>query len=913
MKKSRKIKTPRKGKAFDYRNKEIQDEAGDLVRTVARSIRETLPDIYWSIRGEEDQKDLGIDMQCELVDRFTHDTIFLFKLQNKGSEKQLKPLKTTANKGLISFQLEVSKAKYYRQQINVALMFMVCDLKNQVVYWHPIQLDDTVDQRVVEAQKAGRDSLQIYIDPANSLTPLTAERFLKDLRESHEEQVMRFNDHLKHRIFADTDQINIDTSVHLFEQLYQAIIQYFDQFSYIPPRELLKLYPFNRGRKGYTRFQGFTMSTDDKELYALMLSISNPGNITDPKIIQIQDYKQKAESIVNQLLALGIEFVEDSTRAKRVQLNWEHWKGQTCDCCRCCYQRGDFVGALKDANKPVPTDDIDTMFKKGYVHYKLGNYVTAFDIFQAAAAKAKKKRKWIRYAIAIFNIKNLRVFVELYAYDHPSQAQTMEKIKTIDIEKELSTIRYKKYFGGELVKWLIDQRFFSQYFINVANTVQDIEKQYHAQLAGGWSTKQTDRDILSELYQLVSFVNYNFIIFDRYSDFDDLFDFATKGYIASYAMLNAQYSRLQHFNVNVMHQLIGYAKPDTIITYHKHFSSRPLEFYPVRTPSLLGAHLWSLLNNYRHRNELRQMLEPGNTDIFRLLGEMFRNTMVLVALSDLSGSEIDELVAAIIQDDKTHGVLDMESIKYFRYLLSFKGKSIKLTTWEQIMKETAERGLFQDLQLVDVVVDEIREHFPAYEISDEKIKIILSLIEKKDEERQQPQTEILIYYWVIASSKGKRFIEEKIASSLKSHFDPSLYYSAAIFKIIDFKTYLKDFIDFARPDEDRRSIDEMFSGRKAIFSHPIDMLVNLLFMFDEKLNAKDLEDMKKFSTYYAWLLDLEGFDYAQFHPAWLLNHATSIYMDKFKKIPEIRNALIVYLKKNPNPRLTQLLLNHFIM
>jgi hypothetical protein len=255
--------------------------------------------------------------------------------------------------------------------------------------------------------------------------------------------------------------------------------------------------------------------------------------------------------------------------------------------------------------------------------------------------------------------------------------------------------------------------------------------------------------------------------------------------------------------------------------------------------------------------------------------------------------------------------MDMESVKYFRHLVYTKGKDITLATWEQIVEETIGRPLFQDLPLVDVVIDEIREHFPDYIISDELIIRMLSLFETKGDQRQGPQAEILVCYWFIASNEGKQLITEKITAILKDHFDPSLYYSAAVFKIIDYKTYLKEFIEFARPNENRRSFDEIFSGHTTVFSHPIDMLVNLLYQFDEQLEGKDLRDMRQFSKYYAWLLDLEGFDYAEFDPLWLLNHATSIYMDKFKKIPAIKNAVTGHLKKNPNPHLTQLLLNHF--
>ena len=130
-----------KGKKYDYRLDEVQDEGNNLLRTTISSLRNSLSDVYWIGRSEEDQNDKGVDFQYELEDKLSGQTLHLFKIQNKGTESDLVPLKNTKHKGFISFQLKLRNAIYYRYELPLSLIFTISDIKANKVYWHPIQLD----------------------------------------------------------------------------------------------------------------------------------------------------------------------------------------------------------------------------------------------------------------------------------------------------------------------------------------------------------------------------------------------------------------------------------------------------------------------------------------------------------------------------------------------------------------------------------------------------------------------------------------------------------------------------------------------------------------------------------------------------------------------------------------------------
>jgi len=79
-------KSPRR--KYSFEQKKVPKKAINILERVILSLENTLPDIYWRMQNLEDQDDLGLDIKCELVNRASGETIFIFLLQNKGSREE---------------------------------------------------------------------------------------------------------------------------------------------------------------------------------------------------------------------------------------------------------------------------------------------------------------------------------------------------------------------------------------------------------------------------------------------------------------------------------------------------------------------------------------------------------------------------------------------------------------------------------------------------------------------------------------------------------------------------------------------------------------------------------------------------------------------------------------------------------
>lgn len=896
-------------RVYDYKQKEVQKIANNLLDAVIYSLSTKLPDVFWNCRWEEDQDDIGIDMQCELINKNTNTPFYIFKIQNKGSEN-LHILKNTDNKGLISYQIPLAKARYYLYQINVALMLVVCDVKLKKVFWHAIQLDNTLEERIELAASEKKKSIQVYIDPKNEITANNIELFLQQVKQSFDLQVLRFNQYLQHPLFSKNYEPQIDKSKHLLDQLYESITIYFDEFSYIPPHELLALYPFKQKNGGLSYYKGFEAYISE-DLKNIFLEIKDSESITDPSIMLLEDVSKKANTIKRVLFTNGIEYVTSLHSSDYIKISYTEQGNESCDCCRCQFNKMNFKAALIASSSLNENDNIDTIFKKGYIQYKLGNYITSYSHFKEGIKKAKKDNKWVLYGIGLFNIKKLKTFIEFNSFEHKDYENKLQEIKSIQFESEFLKIEQLQVFGVNFLRTLKNEMFYAESFIRVTNIFKAIEKHYYSQIDGGTSNNSYANNLLSELYQITSFLNYNFIIYDNFSDFDQLIDLACNGYICSYSMHDTQKSKLQHFNGNVLHQLLLYSKPDNLITYYKRYKSKPFSFPLKENNSILYQFGIQFLNGINAKTD-SSFLEEGNFKLSQINQNVFSNICVLLALSEVSNQEIESFIDTFLQLQEYQDIVHSNNIKYFKFLIFNKSSTLSYDAFERLLHLSLTHPVFHAGDYIDVLTDAIKNHHSCLKVPDSDIpKLILTYKDICVHCNQKHSKSDIIYYWFICSSQGQKAIEDFILESLYSQFDPDLFYSASIFELVGHSIFIDSFIEFAKPKSDRKTIREVFNWGTSPFSRPIDMLLNLLYNFNYDLNDKRFDVFRNYSLYYSWLFNLNGFDYTKFEPIWILNHPTLIFLDKFKPIPEIKDAVKKYLQSNNSPVLLKIHLEHF--
>lgn len=902
----------KKPKENVYEEHEIQQEAANLLNNTISALKDRVPEFFWSFRSEEDQRDKGIDGQYELVERKSGNTIYIFKVQNKGTRKELKRVQNGEFKGKISFQLSVKKAHYYFYQINVPLIFIVCDLAKNVVYYHSIQLDDSIPNKLADAKQKGTSSIQLYLEPSCVLHPDNdIHHFFSEVKQSFDVQFSRFNQYLDHPLFR-TSEITIDRKLHLLDQLYIAIQAYYAEFSYIPPKELLKLYPFKSKPEGVTNYSGFTATVDSSDLYNLFVSIKNPAQIIDDEILKIEKYEEKSNTILRTLFANGIEYISSRRINEKVYIGYRSQVNQACQCCRCCYTRMDFVGSLKGSCKVENDDKLENILKKGWVQYKLANYVNAFRCFSKAASEAKKQRKWIFYAISLFNIKSLKAFIRNYSWEHPEYNQVIEEIGKIDFESKFAFLERQKVFGGDLLKWLIDETFFNQTYFKVTQTVKEIERHYYSQINGGWSNNSNVVNLLSELYQITSFLNYNFIIYDGFHNFSDLFEHACRGYVAGAAMHESQSSRLLHLNQNVIQQIILYGNPEVIKSHYERFRSKPFQLSTGKADSFLSNLLLRVLNSWNEAEQLDNLLEPGNSQFSQFRESFLSNLLMIISLSDVDNLNIAEVGEMICNQQEKYEVLHFKGMTWFRVFLQQKGAFIAFETYQKLLALSLKQGSLHDEKFIDVLVDEIRKHYPTLLLSELQAKTVCNIYLNKCSicGYSHPHQAVSIY-WQISSDQAKVFIQKEILKVLDRKFEPSLFYIASIFDMIDPKVFLDQFIESAKPKKGNGAMKYAYEMEGTRYVGMIDSMVNLLFKLDYDLKDSKFDEYRSFSTYYSWLFNMEGFDYNYFDAMWLLRYPSVFYLERFSRIREIKVHLKLYLRKHDSPALLNIYLDYF--
>ncbi|MDC5097657.1 DUF4365 domain-containing protein [Acinetobacter baumannii] len=120
--------------------------AKEIGRRAGRIFEFCLPD-NWLFRSQEDQEDYGIDGEIEITTPQDKATGFIFKAQIKGQ----KEVSIIDNGQKVAFSISVERLQYYMSNVEFAVILFVVDVAKEMVYWHSLQNDENLRQRMYDA------------------------------------------------------------------------------------------------------------------------------------------------------------------------------------------------------------------------------------------------------------------------------------------------------------------------------------------------------------------------------------------------------------------------------------------------------------------------------------------------------------------------------------------------------------------------------------------------------------------------------------------------------------------------------------------------------------------------------------------------------------------------------------------
>jgi len=697
--------------------------------------------------------------------------------------------------------------------------------------------------------------------------------------------------------------------------LYSGILAPFAQEWVAPfrqeyPHLIKNNYPFKKSDDFYAYYSLFTLTTDNDELFELFdsLKIENGNVSTNNNKFKkgVKDSSKKLKYIIEKLSGHLIFNIQQNKSHKTINIRYSHEK--SCICTRCSFGRLNYEATFKGLQKKPKK--IEDKLLLAYMHYELGNFVESAKYFEDIANYAKKKKQVKRYAIAQFSLSKLYVFIRNNYWGENAQPELIKQLKTIEADKlycELKTDENKKFLD-----WILNSKFYTSKREEIDRTVNKIKDHYYTQLKGGWSSNSHIWNLINDYAEIETFLNGNFIVYDKFSEYQELTDNFIEGLIISHAMDENQASRLEHFDDWLFLRIVFNGNAERILKLFNRYELNSIKYKPT---SKKGDTFLDIVNN--HLTSYQDILsafekscEKSNRVFWKKYNDIFCNLMLLVSISEIESSHVKVISKNLLKYLNETSFLNHISIKYVRLFINRKAEFIDAAELYGFLNLFVTNGKFHDNDFIESVIDQIKKHHKELRIDKKTLdELFFIAFEKCKLCNHMHSPEFITRVYDATKSEFKKEIKNRIEKVLKNQFNSNLYYMSAIYGIFNGEDEFFDiFIESAKPKPRTSSFKSAFSGVEDNRLPKVNMLLNLCFKNEINLSQRKFDDFRNIDEYYSWLFNMEHFDYNKFNPKWATEYQTKYYFEQFRKFPLIKEKALVYLNKNTDYLLERLII-----
>lgn len=883
---------------------EIQESGNILLNNKLEAIREKYPELKIIITSEEHQKDRGVDFQIELIRKPNEITIEMFKLQVKATDETVIPLERTINKGMISFQIDNRHVRYYQKELPYPLLFILCDNKSKKVYWYPIQLDNTLDDRLNRAIVDKKKSLQIFINPKNILEPESFIDFINDAEDSKLWQFFRVSAQNENSLTA-SKEFQIDRSLPLLEQLYNVMEYLYEEVQFVPIHLLNQYYPFKISDKT-SHYLQFKLYTYNDDLVAMLdtFEVQLDGSIkfTNSDYTQnVDNYEKKAKDILSKFSQNHIYAIVSNISRKEVSTRY--FNHSDCNCVVCCYNRLEIPQAIEKLGKRKDTT-LEEKMTTAYMHYVLGNYLKAAQAFEAIGKNAYENKKKTLFMITQFNLIKLGKLIKINYFE----AKIRERWKRL-LEINLDVAEYvarNRSHHRKLFNYIKETRFYSNSAFEIQNAMSKLRNEYQSFIEGGNFNTHSYNQLLNGFAQLNSFIGGNRIVYDQFGEFRIQMEEFTEGIFIALALRETNSQVISEFNDYHIQRLIFDGDHKMIWRYFNKYHFKSIT-YNVDKGKFFEM-ISNLLANHHLFNDTYKNYAPEEGSFWRnRYSEIFNNCLSLAAMLQMNDSQAEKISKEIKDCISKWGLPNPET--YVQVNSFFASKRSQLST--DLLKELIFFFLQKDDMYLEkrlsILISELklRKEFLSFSSQQKKLLFEFALDGKND---KLEYFNTLIYFYPIVDNSMKKEIKKSIIYQLNKKFEVYNYYNSAIYDVLPFQEseFLDKFIEVTYPDPSKYSIRNSLYGPQDNEYPLFDMFLNLCFKYDLQPNAISNKNFRGFGYYYDWLHDLEGFDYGKFKISWIGLYPTKFYLNHFAKSKKLEKAIKKYLRNNRDQKIERL-------
>lgn len=691
----------------------------------------------------------------------------------------------------------------------------------------------------------------------------------------------------------------ISPDIHPIDQLYGYLTARFRIIKFLPRSLYVPHYPIAVATARDSFDRPFTISTNNKDILDFLRSVKvSDGQIDTSHLPGIDQVENAAEKIRTILETLNFNFGHQIAKGIENPVPIAVIEKDLSGTLTSKYQQLKFDGLW--AKITVTFDEtVDSLMEKGYLHYKLGNYVEAARIYQQARSRAEKDNNYDQTFFSIFSLSKLAAFATSSVFQQPELHSLRDDLQAINLPGAVTA--YSTDANRDILSWLADNRFISEGIAELSSIASEIDKLQH-QKSSGWNSHFFE--VLNTYFEIENFLLYNHIVFDKFPDFQNLTDFFLRGLFASYASNQRIGNQIEVFPEWLLETLMINGKAESIRHYFSRYRLEAIQYRSERFDyfeTILLPFLRGFTTTLSDSNgQDSETAENFRDHLAKLLG----NAIVLIAITDIR----DDLQANLLTSlheilSNWDGTLRPSTFDHFNFLFVRKHKKFR----PQIAKQLLITLLEKKIQIKDLLYTNLTRILAAHNqtlfLTDEQFNRFTAdwlVLRQNDLDYAETIFEI---HDLLERPEQKARISAFVNDTLNTHFNHRLFYLADFSKLINptdeqvakFETYLIARLTPPPPDAIVKPIPLQFPK-----AAPVDQYIHYCVQHHHLIPPDLKVTILNLDPYYKWLFDPEHFDYAHFLPVWL-RHDLSIALKKtLSSSDALKTHLITYLKHKKN-------------
>lgn len=726
------------------------------------------------------------------------------------------------------------------------------------------------------------------------------------------------------------DELKIEISPsNIINQISNSLDR-FAEIKSLPQDFISKLYPFKSLSEPEYLLQGTTLLLKNeavKKLFMEDIEVEgetikyNPKNELPATVVN--DFEEKIKKIVTKLnnsLIFSVSQQNEtadsfgyrgfSPNSKKIYLK----SNEKCNCSKCKFEKFDVKSTLNDINSYVINEisDIQEDLQKGYLNYKLGNFLLAFNMYEEIASKSWQMGKYITYYIAKTNMKSLKWKIKS---NEDINEEDKNKFDDIDTDKLVFQIPYKSNEEYELLKIIRDDSILLKSKTEINSLYKKICKTYEG-YKGGYYTEigaYYPQLVYIELYKLYTFYTKNYIIGDIFSNFKNVFEKGVEALIISHITSNDYGGRLKKLSSDVFYFAICYCDSKTLDEFLNKHKVTKLEFEEEAIIDIIDFCL-NYFNSFFIKSKFAFNNHYKNDLIFNQLtkeffkGEMesyFKKMMLLflfIEIPEIKKTKfIDDLITFLEYENFIYG----DDVKYLNLFLEKNYALFSLKDCERLLKiiheKTRKYEMYNTINTIAFITTENKCEL----LTDKNYTLkILS-----DFDYYEPNKSIIVSLWKMSNEEIKKELQSILINKLETNFNSELYREASFNNTIDFNLFFETYIK----EINNADLNYSFrNGKPKLNNFSFHNILIFIYEMNVRSNDKRLESFANTSEQIQFFLFRDKFDFSRFKIEWLYLIDWDLIYLELSKIKPLKKLIESALKEKYEEKLSIIYTKFFI-